>query len=88
MQEGIPGSALLLLTYRGFASGVQNVVPPLNVLPSTESQCFSGAGSLGLLVAGSTGHLAMAPMRDPKFVPSRSGFNLTLKTVPAPNVAA
>ena len=63
-------------------------MPPLNVWPSTESQCLSGAGSFGLLVAGSTGHLAMAPTREPKFEPSRSGFSLTLNTVPGANVVA
>src|SRR4029453_5670002 len=68
--------------------GDQKAVPPLNVTPSTASQCLSGGGSLGLLVAGSSGHLAMAPMRDPKFEPSRSGFSLTLNTVPTPNVVA
>ena len=47
-----------------------------------------GAGSLGLLVAESIGHLAMRADRDPKFEPSRSGFSLTLKTVPAANVVA
>ncbi len=44
------------------------------------------SGSFGLLVAGSVGHLASAPTRDPKFEPSRSGFTLTLKTVPGGNV--
>src|SRR4029450_1085258 len=68
--------------------GDQKAGPPLNVKPSTASQCLSGGGSLGLLVAGSSGHLAMAPMRDPKFEPSRSGFSLTLNTVPTPNVVA
>src|SRR4030095_4588610 len=68
--------------------GDQKAVPPLNVTPSTASQCLSGGGSLGLFVGGSCGHLAMAPMRDPKFEPSRSGFSLTLNTVPTPNVVA
>src|SRR5438093_6250105 len=68
--------------------GDQKVVPPLNEWPSTESQCLSGTGSLGLLEAGSSGHFAMAPIREPKFEPSRSGFSLTLNTVPAPKVAA
>src|SRR4026207_1652605 len=68
--------------------GGQKVVPPLRMWPSTESQCFSGAGNLGLLVAGSSGHLAMAPVREPKFEPSRSGFSLTLNTVPTPKVVA
>src|SRR4029453_13693361 len=68
--------------------GDQKGGPPLNVKPSTASQCLSAGGSLGLLVAGSSGHLAMAPIRDPKFEPSRSGFSLTLNTVPTPNVVA
>src|SRR5262249_34257867 len=66
----------------------QNAFPPLNVMPGTESQSFPGSGSFGLLLAGSTGHLAIAPTRDPKLLPSRSGFSLTLTPVPAPKVAA
>jgi hypothetical protein len=65
-------------------------LPAASVWPATESQCFPGSGSFGLFVAASTGHLtmALAPTRAPKFEPSRSGFSLTLKTVPTGNVVA
>src|SRR5579864_1460650 len=62
----------------------QNEVPPRSSLPFTVSQVLPGAGGVF------HGHLAMAvvAMRDPKLLPSRSGFILTLNIVPAGKVAA
>src|ERR1700733_14160723 len=62
----------------------QNEVPPRSSLPFTVSQLLPGAGGVF------HGHLAMAAvaMRDPKLLPSRSGFILTLNIVPAGKLAA
>ncbi len=68
----------------------QKAVPPASSWPFTESQCFPASGRTGFFVAASIGHLTMAllPTRAPKFEPSRSGFSLTLNTVPAAKLAA
>ena len=60
----------------------------MRVCPATESQCFPASGSFGFFVAASIGQRARAPTRAPTAPPSRSGFTLTLITVPTGNVAA
>src|SRR5262249_29045359 len=65
-----------------FTTRSQKLVPPKSVLPSTESQCFPAAGALPV------GHFAIAPVRDPKLLPSRRGLSFTLKIVPCGKLVA